>query len=76
MFGQAFQVRLQMRLNLTLCLHHKAKADPVTDRRSGRADGIAADIPEWIQQGRRRIQLAQAICAPAQMVLLLLGGLQ
>ncbi len=73
---QGLQVLVQVRFHLALGLHHEAQVPAVAAQAGEGADGVAAGIPERVEQAGAAVQFAQAVGAPAQVVGLFLCGIK
>src|SRR5882762_5655489 len=72
---QPLEVPGQMLLHLALGLGEEREVPAVAERARKGADGERARIPQWIEQARASAELADALGAPGQMVLLFLRRL-
>ena len=68
---QRLEVARQVLLDLALGLGEEGEVPAVAQRAGGRADGERAGVPERIEQARPAAELADALGAPGEVVLLL-----
>ncbi|KAG1451861.1 hypothetical protein G6F57_016065 [Rhizopus arrhizus] len=73
---QIDQMLVQMGLHLALGFDHEAQVPAVAAQPGQGADGVAAGVPQRVEQARAAVQLAQPGGAPGQVVGLFLGGFQ
>ena len=59
---------LQMRFDLLLSFGHKTQAPIVAQTRRAIADGKGTRVPQRVQERAARVQLAQALFGPSQMI--------
>ena len=69
--GQRLEVTRQVLLDLALGLGEEGEVPAVAERAGDSADRERAGVPERIEQARPAAELADALGAPREMVLLL-----
>ena len=57
-----------MPFHLTLGFHDKAQADRITGTSRDQADRESARVPQRVQQAGVRVEFAQALLGPGQMI--------
>ena len=67
-YGQLFEVTLQMTFDLALGLGDEAQAGAIPQQRGEGADAERACIPEWVQDAGTRAQFLEPGFAPGQMI--------
>ncbi len=64
-----------MRFDLAFGFDHEAQVPAVATQARGHADGVAAGVPERIQQAGAAVEFVEAVGAPGEVVGFLLRGL-
>src|SRR5690606_30252894 len=70
------QVLVQVRFHLALGLDHEAEVPAVAAQAGQHPQGVAAAVPQRVEQAGTRVEFAQAVGAPGQVVGFLLRGLE
>ena len=73
---QAGEVLVEVGLDLALGLDHEAQVPAVAAQAGGHADGIAAGVPQRVEQARPAVEGGEAPGAPGQVVGFLLRRFQ
>src|SRR3546814_11550845 len=73
LFPNTTSVRSQVRRDLALGLDHEAQVPAVAAQAGHQADGVAAGVPDRVEQAGAAVEFAQAVGAPGQVVGFLLG---
>ena len=65
---QAFEVALEMALDLRLGLGEEAEAPAIARDARGEAPGERARVPQRIEEARARIEIGESIAAPGEVI--------